>query len=76
MQLRQLSRGKAEASHDPRARPREKIMTDNEQQFEGADAAVTRAVTSFVNEIESIFGKWEDVVSLVHSRERAGGAIR
>ena len=38
-------------------------MTDNEQQFEGADAAVTRAVTSFVNEIESIFGKWEDVVS-------------
>jgi hypothetical protein len=38
-------------------------MTDDDPQFEDADAAVTRAVTSFVSEIESIFGKWEDAVS-------------
>ena len=31
-------------------------MTDDDPQFEDADAAVTRAVTTFVSEIESIFG--------------------
>ena len=39
------------------------VMSDDDPQFEDADAAVTRAVIAFVNEIESIFGKWEDVVS-------------
>ena len=29
--------------------------------FTEADAAVTRAVTNFVNEIDSFFGKWEGV---------------
>ena len=32
-------------------------MTDDDPQFEDADAAVTRAVSSFVNDIESIFRK-------------------
>jgi hypothetical protein len=33
-------------------------MTDD---FDDADAAVTLAVTTFVNEIESLFDKWKDV---------------
>jgi hypothetical protein len=36
---------------------------DDDRQFEGADAAVTLAVTTFVNEIESIFRKWGEGVS-------------
>ena len=38
-------------------------MTDDDPQFEDADAAVTRTVTAFVNEIESMWGRWEDAVS-------------
>ena len=36
---------------------------DDNRQFKEANAAVTRAVTAFVSEIESMFGKWEDVVA-------------
>ena len=36
---------------------------DDHRQFKEANAAVTRAVAAFVSEIESMFGKWEDVVA-------------
>ena len=36
---------------------------DDNRQFKEANAAVTRAVAAFVSEIESMFGKWEDVVA-------------
>ena len=33
----------------------------DEKQVQEADAAVTRAVTAFVSEFESMWGKWENV---------------
>ena len=48
-----------------------RVMTDDDPQFEDADAAVTLAVTAFVNEIEAISRKWEDVVSPSHIIESA-----
>ena len=33
----------------------------DEKQVQEADAAVTRAVTAFVSEFESMWGRWEDV---------------
>ena len=36
---------------------------DDHRQFKEANAAVMRAVAAFVSEIESMFGKWEDVVA-------------
>jgi hypothetical protein len=35
----------------------------DDRQFDEAHAAVTRAAATFVSEIESMFGKWEDVVA-------------
>ena len=33
----------------------------DEKQVQEADAAVTRAVTAFVSEFESMWGRWENV---------------
>src|SRR6476620_334597 len=33
----------------------------DEKQVQAADAAVTRAVTAFVSEFESMWGRWENV---------------
>ena len=36
-------------------------MPINENQIEEADTAVEQAVTTFVSEFESMWGRWEDV---------------
>ena len=36
-------------------------MPINENQIEEADAAIEQAVTTFVSEFESMWGRWEDV---------------
>ena len=42
--------------------PAEDHMSDStDQQFDEANAAITLAVTQFVSEIDSMFGKWEAV---------------
>ena len=38
-----------------------RVMADDDQQFEDADAAVTQAVTKFASEIGSMFARWEAV---------------
>ena len=38
-------------------------MPINEKQIEEADTAIEQAVTTFVSEFESMWGRWEDVAS-------------
>ena len=47
-------------------------MKDAEElQFEQANAAINKAVNKFVSEIESMFGRWEDVVAPSYIVENA-----
>jgi hypothetical protein len=40
---------------------RVRAMPINKNQIEEADAAIEQAVTTFVSEFESMWGRWEDV---------------
>ena len=47
-------------------------MKDAEDlQFEQANAAINKAVNKFVSEIESMFGRWQDVVAPSYIVENA-----
>ena len=61
--MAQLDTTSADVQPRPSASRVVRVMKDDDPQFDDADAAVTRAVTAFVSEIEAIFGKWEDAVS-------------
>ena len=47
----------------------------DEKQVQEADAAITRAVTAFVSEFESMWGRWENVAPAVRHREHAAGTV-
>ena len=47
----------------------------DEKQVQEADAAITEAVSAFVSEFESLWGRWENVAPRVRHREHAAGAV-
>ena len=49
-------------------------MPINEKQIEEADTAIEQAVTTFVSEFESMWGRWRRRPR-VHCREHAAGSV-